>query len=81
MQATDTRSPTALRSRSVVETPAHTTIKVSALVFGLLMLATTLAFGLTPAASAVTALGALVALAVLFAITEPIIRWIADSRR
>ena len=81
MQATDTRSPTALRSSSDVVPSTAQTVKTIALVFALMMLATTLAFGMTPGAAAVTTLTVLVALATVYALTQPIIRWVATHRQ
>ena len=80
MQATDTRSPTAVRSPGDVVPSTTQTVKTIALVFVLMMLATTLAFGMTPGAAALTTLTVLTALAVVFALTQPIIRWMATHK-
>lgn len=80
MQATDTRSPTAVRSPSDVDPSTYQALKTIALVFVLMMLATTLAFGMTPGAAALTTVTVLTALVAAFALTQPIIRWMATHK-
>ena len=81
MQLIDTRSPTAaMRPPSDVDHSTATLAKTIAVVFALMMLTTTLAFGLTPAASAITAVAIIAALMVVYALTQPIIRWITTHR-
>lgn len=79
LQTIDPRSPTALRP-SDVETPAPSAARTIGLVYGLVMLTSSMAFGLTPLAAAVMALAVLVMLVVVFMFTEPLIAWIAKLR-
>ncbi len=79
MQTIDPRSPTALRP-SDVETPAPSAARTIGLVYGLIMLTSSMAFGLTPVAAAVMAVAVLVMLVVVFVLTEPLMRWIARLR-
>lgn len=69
-----------MRPQSDVGHSPVSLVKTTGVVFALMMLAITLAFGLTPGASAITAFVVIAALVVAYALTQPIIRRIATHR-